>query len=605
MAASPPSPTPPHRPPGQRRFILLYAIDTETYLIGRRLTPRLVCGQACNENNQTKLFNAADFVKWFEDALNAGHSFVGHNISYDLGVIMVFHDYLVELIFEALEQGRFYDTMLRETLIQNALGQRGRVNLDAVVNRRLGVAMAGKDTTRLFFSELDGVPLEEWPHASKEYALNDALLTMKVYQSQQNERAITTAGRPVIPLEDEAARIRAAVSLHLCAVWGMKTHQGRSKIFVETVNEEAAKGLEKAKGLGFLRDNGTKNMKALKALVSEAYKGDPPTTEKGAVSTSKEVLEESGHAGLQDYAKTLTAAKLASTYAPILAQASVHPRYNALVGTGRTSCRKPNLQNPPRQGSFRSCFVPRENFVYVGADYSQIELLALSQLNLWWFGSSQMAKVLQRKEDVHCHFVATLKGWTYEDTFKRHKAGDPEVKKARQMAKGVLYGLPGGLGAESLVAFMKGSGVVITVEEAAALKKEYLKTYPEMVNYFQKASKLTQWGDATIVHPISNRQRGGLNYNQCLNTPFQGLCADGALAALWAVTRACFVEPESPLAGCHPCLFLHDEIMLECPIGQEDAAAAELSRLMVQEMARFIPDIPIEAEPQISTEWVK
>ena len=148
--------------------------------------------------------------------------------------------------------------------------------------------MAGKDTTRLFFSELDGVPLEEWPHASKEYALNDALLTMKVYQSQQNERAITTAGRPVIPLEDEAARIRAAVALHLCAVWGMKTHQGRSKIFVETVNEEAAKGLEKAKGLGFLRDNGTKNMKALKALVSEAYKGDPPTTEKGAVSTSQD-----------------------------------------------------------------------------------------------------------------------------------------------------------------------------------------------------------------------------------------------------------------------------------------------------------------------------
>jgi DNA polymerase I-like protein with 3'-5' exonuclease and polymerase domains len=586
---------------------MLYATDTETYLIGRRLTPRLVCGQFFDGINPPTVLLAEDYLKWFEDALADGHTFVGQNFPYDLGVIMVAADHLVEPIFKALSEGRFFDTMIRETLIQNALGHTGRVNLDAIVNRRFGVALAGKDTTRLNFSTLDGLPLDQWPKTAVKYAVDDAVWTLKVYQSQAGESAITSAGRPVMPLEDEQAQLEAALALHLCAVWGMKTDPTRVKAFIDSVTKVAEEGKAMARDLGFMRDNGSRNMKALKDLVKKAYDGKPPTTEKGAVSTSKEVLEESKDPALIAYAKTLSAAKMVSTYAPILAAPSVHPRYNAIVGTGRTSCRKPNMQNPPREGGFRACFVPRsrEGFVYVSADYSQIELVALAQLNLWWFGASQMAKVLKRGDDIHCRFVADLKGWSYEDTVKRHKAGDPEVKKARQMAKGVLYGLPGGLGAESLVAFMKGSGVAITVEQAERLKAQYLKSWPEMVLYFERASKLTRFGPATIVHPVSNRQRGGLTFCQCLNTPFQGLTADGAKAALVAVVRACFVEPDSPLAGCHPCLFLHDEIMIEAPVAKAEAAATELSRLMVKVMGRYIPDIPVEAEPKISTEWVK
>ncbi len=70
----------------------------------------------------------------------------------------------------------------------------------------------------------------------------------------------------------------------------------------------------------------------------------------------------------------------------------------------------------------------------------------------------------------------------------------------------------------------------------------------------------------------------------------------------------------SPLAGCRPVLFLHDEIIIEVPcVGAGDvvdhvsltAAADDLARLMVAAMAPYIPDLPVEAEPAAMWRWYK
>ena len=304
------------------------------------------------------------------------------------------------------------------------------------------------------------------------------------------------------------------------------------------------------------------------------------------------------------YAKSLNAQKLLSTYVPILRQESIHPRYNVLVATGRTSCRKPNMQNPPRDGGFRECFKSREGYYYVSADYSQIEALTLAQLCLNYFGKSELAKALQNGKDIHLWFGAKLGGMSYEEIETAYKAGNKNAKNLRQRAKGVNYGLPGGLGPASLAEYLKGYGLDVSTDQARRYRNMWLETWPEMVLYFERAGKLTQFSPATIVHEYSERQRGNCGFTQACNTPFQGLAADGAKCALWEVVKECYTG-NSVLRTSRPVLFLHDEIMLESPYDYAEAAAARLSEIMVQQMRRFIPDIPVEAEPKISDVWSK
>lgn len=80
--------------------------------------------------------------------------------------------------------------------------------------------------------------------------------------------------------------------------------------------------------------------------------------------------------------------KLASTYLVKMGRPRLHPRFNYLLRTGRTSCDGFNLQNLPRESSLlagdpealsiRGCFVPGEGNVFIDADYGSSGVLATS-----------------------------------------------------------------------------------------------------------------------------------------------------------------------------------------------------------------------------------
>ncbi len=105
----------------------------------------------------------------------------------------------------------------------------------------------------------------------------------------------------------------------------------------------------------------------LKDLVTAAYHGDPPLTSGGEsgnqqVSTSRDTLVESGDELLEEYGEAGPNEKLLSTYVNVLTQGTTRPicpDANSFVATQRTSYRKPNLQQLPRSGKIRYCFVPR------------------------------------------------------------------------------------------------------------------------------------------------------------------------------------------------------------------------------------------------------
>jgi hypothetical protein len=57
--------------------------------------------------------------------------------------------------------------------------------------------------------------------------------------------------------------------------------------------------------------------------------------------------------------------------------------------------------------------------------------------------------------------------------------------------------------------------------------------------------------------------------------------------------------------GCRPVLFVHDEIILEAPDEQADAAARELEKVMVEIYQRYTPAVKITADAHLMKRWSK
>ena len=136
-----------------------------------------------------------------------------------------------------------------------------------------------------------------------------------------------------------------------------------------------------------------------------------------------------------------------------------------------------------------------------------------------------------------------------------------------------------------------------------------------MVKYFEMMSDLTSTssGRCTIKQPGSGRIRGGCSYTSGANTWFQGLAADGAKSAMWVLYKACYLgilpdymEGETcHLLGVRMWAFIHDEFLFEGDKGTAHLWAPQASRIMVEEMRRYTPDVAQGAPPALMNRWEK
>jgi len=289
---------------------------------------------------------------------------------------------------------------------------------------------------------------------------------------------------------------------------------------------------------------------------------------------------------------------------------SVPSSYLLVRRNGKTAVTG-NCQNPPREGGFRACFVPRPNHVYVFSDYSTLEMRSLAQVCLDAFGFSALADALNEGKDPHTIFAAYLLGIEYEEALARLEAGDDETTQTRAASKVANFGFGGGMGAEAFVDFAWSSyHVLVSIEKAQELHGAFRRLWPEMEKYFAYCSSLMGVnGEAEYIEfPRSGLVRGKVRYTAVCNGFFQNLAAMGAKASLYEVTKECFLDRSSPLFGCHPVFFLHDEIGMEVPYDDPERAsraADRLSEIMREVMSRWIPDIQILAEPVMSRRWYK
>jgi len=604
--------------------------DLETHLIRPGLVaPRMVC-LSWATGAKSGLLARADAYNWLRtQLLDRNVILVGHNGAFDVGVAIAEWPDLWTLFRDAYDAGRVLDTMIRQALLDiwgGEMKMRGETkatrSLAELSKLWLGKELPKTDTWRLRYGELDGVPVEKYPEAASGYALLDAVTTLEVFEAQERF-IVQTSDDPVDPIvsqQEEARQCRSALWLHLCSSWGVRTDGAMVCEVKERLTAESTRLKDKAKIAGLVRPDGTKDLKAIRACILTKYAAlglDAPTTAGGQVSTSAETLEDSGVPELAALAEMAAVDKVLGTYVPAIEKGVSFPicaRYHVLVESGRTSCSGPNLQNPPRSGGIRECFVPRPSHLFAFCDYDAIELRALAQACLDEVNESRLAEVLRTGQDPHLWLAAMLLRIDYDEAKRRYDDGDNEVGNTRQISKIANFGLPGGLGIATFVQYAKGAGAGHLVPDEARAKElrdAWFTAWPEMKAYFDLASSRTAGGDAVIRQLRSNRLRGGCNFCQSLNTLFQGLTADGAKAAGWRILKEC-MKPfgSGPLGGSRIVLFLHDEFGLEVPdpYGKPEvahAAAERLALIMREEMQTWIPDVPITASPILSRRWMK
>lgn len=583
--------------------MLPVAFDTETDLIkpGRQ-APRLVCMSIADAEGEVALVHQREARVWFEALVEGDRLLVGHNVAFDFAVAAAKWPDLMPAIFAKYERNEVTDTMLRQKLIDIASSRRFRSGYSlADLARRWFRLELDKDTRRMRYGELHDTPLAWWPEGAKTYAIEDARTTLAIYREQEAQNS---------HLLDQFRQARAAWWLQLMKVWGITTDAGAVDALADRLQRRHDEVEALLVDAGLVRKNGTRNTKAAKARMIEvcASKGlGLVVTPTGQPKLDRDTCESVGDEVLEAYAEISGLKKKIGTDVALLRRGLVQANFNTLLETGRTSS-SPNVQNLPRKGGVRECFVPRAGRVFGAADYSQFELRTVAQVVITALGiTSKLAEALNAGFDPHLEIARRIVGCSYDEAAERYNAGDDEIDTARQVGKVANFGFPGGLGVRKFVVYARKSyGVTLTEDEARALKRYWIEAWPEFVPYFDWIGIQCEHGPAKIKQVFVDRYRGGCSFPEACNTLFQGLAADAAKHSGFLIARACYADPDSPLFGARPVNFVHDEFIVEIADDEHASdAAEEIARLMVEGASKFLPDVPPLAEPYLMRRWSK
>lgn len=250
------------------------AFDTETALIRPGVTaPELACvtyqtpGEApvilhCTEAYPTVL-------GWL---LDKDLVIVGHNVAYDVMVTCAAWPDLIPLWFQAYDENRVTDTMVRMKLLDITQGEyRGyydhakekkisyKYSLQDLARRCCGIEL-NKDDWRLRYGEFIDVPLEDWPEGARLYPLEDARATLAVYLEQEPFAKM---------MPDQFDQARNWLWRGLTSAWGIRTRADKvATLRAETVISRG-KVLESLLESGLVRPDGSRDIKRARlALVS-------------------------------------------------------------------------------------------------------------------------------------------------------------------------------------------------------------------------------------------------------------------------------------------------------------------------------------------------
>lgn len=322
---------------------------------------------------------------------------------------------------------------------------------------------------------------------------------------------------------------------------------------------------------------------------------------KTGYSTAADVLEKLApeHEIIRDILEYRQLTKLNSTYATGLAgyireDGRIHGTFNqTITATGRISSTEPNLQNIPvrtEMGSkIRDIFVPKPGYVFVDADYSQIELRVLASLS----GDEKLIESYHSAADIHAATASQVFHVPLEEV-------TPELRRnAKAVNFGVVYGIS---------AFGLSEDLSISRKEALDYINNYFKIYGGVKKFLdkqvadakEKGFVKTMFGRIRPIPEIksSNFMTRSFGDRVAMNSPIQGSAADIMKISMLKVDEAL---KESGYDA-NIVLQIHDELLIEV----KEEEAEKVSKLVEKTMKEAVSlKVPLEVDAHIGKTWLE
>lgn len=295
--------------------------------------------------------------------------------------------------------------------------------------------------------------------------------------------------------------------------------------------------------------------------------------------------------------------KLRSTYVDALptmvnpVTGRVHTDFNQTGAvTGRIASSNPNLQNIPIRTeigrAIRRGFIARPGWVFVAADYSQVELRILAHVSQ----DAALIDAFLKDQDIHRTTAAAVYRIPVEQvTFEQ-----------RRFAKAVNFGLMYGMGA-----FRLSRDSELTLAESENYIKEYFERFPGVRAYLDQTKEVArQRGYVETLlgrrryFPIfgvgdsaRNAQAFARAEREAINHPIQGTAADIIKMAMVQLHQLLAAEYQARLV-----LQVHDELLVEAPEAEAEAVRQLMQRVM---SSAFVLRVPLKVDTAIGRNWLE
>lgn len=566
----------------------IVSFDTETDGLGGRMSP--IVGMSFAIHDVDKKIRAwyvpittkrlASWKRFFE---NSQILKTGHNLKYDIEVLMQSGIRL---------QGIAFDSMLASYLLNSGSRTHG---LDDLAQEKLNYTPipitdligTGKDQR-----SMSQVPLPELAR----YACEDADVALRLYDyflpELEKEKLYDVLMDIELPLLPVLAHIETSgVAVDTNVLQSLSTK-------IEHRISEIDKQIQLLAGENF----NVNSPKQLRGVLFERL--NLPTvgikkTQTG-YSTGADELDKlaDAHPIIPLISEYRELSKLKNTYLDSLPElidettGRIYASFNQTVAaTGRLSSTNPNLQNIPVRTELgreiREAFVAKMGYVFVKADYSQLELRIAAHMA----HDSKLLFAFRAKQDIHRATASLVFGVGLQEVT------DDMRRQAKTLNFGVLYGM----GPQSFA-----RAAHVSMEEARSFIDRYKKEYKGIEAFIEetlssartKGYVETMFGRRKYVPELQSNNPAirAAAERATFNFPIQGTEADilkKAMASLFGSINEKYPDVAMVLT-------VHDELVFEVPV----EIAHEFANLTKATMEEVITlDAPLVADVGIGPNW--
>jgi len=433
------------------------------------------------------------------------------------------------------------------------------------------------------------------------YCARDALSTARVCELLEKR---LEKNAPVKRVWDVIVK-DANQSIKQIECWGIPTSMENAKLYqkhLETKMDDVQNRFAQYKDL---KPNSPASVSAL--LFKKIGLHPPKLTNSGGPSTDSESLKalKGQHPVVDDLLEWRRLTKLhgfaKGIQRHICDDERIHPSFKIDgTRTGRLSAVNPNLQNIARPKDVeskmaRDLFVAREGYIFVEADFSQLELRVASML----CQDPKMLKIWQSGVDYHQKTAELISqvawGIPPSEVTKEHRS------KAKVPNFGVIYGMtPKGLAGKIGCTVQEAENIVNAIKGQFTVFNRWCKQ--QIINARKTGYTHTWWdGQEARRRPLVNiadpddRRRNGAE-NASLNTPVQGTASDFCLASIVQLVK--WLKEDAVPAEL--VLTVHDSVMFHVEESAKDEVCYNAVRIMESWPSA---GVPLVADLKVGTAW--